>query len=354
MVSLHSRRRGFTLIELLVVIAIIGILIGLLLPAVQKVREAAARTQCVNNLKQIGLSFHNYENTYKKVPNAWLQQWNGNGAGGNVFGANSPNRDVTTFWHLILPFVEQVALYNIGTRVDPQIVSDNMRLWCGLPQMGGSSVSVYLCPSDASAMQASNPPFDISYAFNHQTNPVTEPALSNYAANVMVFDPSVNRTLVNAMTDGLSNTVAIAHRLRWCDATVVWGGPNQGAYTGWAIHQFQTGNTRDSGYFGMPTYNALRCTGPGLGTATVCQVTRQNEFGVPSQRMDFWESSSVPFYANPVPGYCQPHVPTSPHTGVMVCCLGDGSVRTVSTSITGTTWRNACIPNDGNPLGSDW
>jgi prepilin-type N-terminal cleavage/methylation domain-containing protein len=335
---LRTRRFAFTLIELLVVIAIIGVLIGLLLPAVQKVREAAARIKCGNNLKQIGLAVHNYADANGKVPNAWLQQWNGN-------GGNAPNRDVTTFWHLILPYIEQDPLYRLGTRDNPQIVNDSMRLWCGLPAFGSTSVPVYVCPSDPGPLYASDPPFDISYAFNHQTNPKTQPALSNYAANVMVFDPSINRTLVTSMPDGLSNTVAVAHRMRWCDASVVWGGPNQGAYTGWAIHQFQTGNTRDSGYFGMPTYAALRD-----GT----YKPRQNEFGVPSQRMDFWESSAVPFYANPPAGYCQPHVPTSPHTGAMVCGLGDGSVRTVTTSISGTTWRNACIPDEGKPLGSDW
>jgi prepilin-type N-terminal cleavage/methylation domain-containing protein len=331
--SRASLRRGFTLIELLVVIAIIGILIGLLVPAVQKVREAAARIECSNNLKQIGLAVHDYAGTFNKVPNAWLWQWNG-------FGGNSPNRDVTMFWHLILPYVEQNALYKLGTNADPTVAGWGIRLWCSRPPVGGVPVKIYVCPADDGPTTTTG----WGWAFNNQTTPPTEPVLSNYAANVMVFDPSNNRTLVNSMPDGTSNTVIIGHRLRWCDASVVWGGAGQGAYTGWALHPFHTGNARDSGVFGMPTYNARR------GSPKV----RQNEWGVPAARMDFWESSTVPFYTDPSPGYCQPHVPTSPHTGVMICGLGDGSVRTVSNSITGTTWRNACIPDDGSVLGNDW
>jgi len=328
-----AARGAFTLIELLVVIAIIGILIGLLLPAVQKVREAAARMQCANNLKQIGLAVHNYADANQKVPNAWLWQWNGN-------GGNSPNRDVTMFWHLILPYLEQDALYKLGTNADPTVAGWGIRLWCSRPKVGGVQVKAYVCPSDSGPTTTTG----WDWAFNDQTTPPTEPSLSNYAANVMVFDPSADRSLVNSMIDGLSTTVIIGHRVRWCDASVVWGGAGQGAYTGWALHPFQTGNARDSGVFGMPTYNAFR------GSPT----SRQNEWGVPAARMDFWQNSTVPFYTTPAPGYCQPHVPTSPHSGVMTCGLGDGSVRTVSSSVTGTTWRNACIPDDSTVLGSDW
>src|SRR5271157_2069556 len=101
---LLSRNRAFTLVELLVVIAIIAILIGLLLPAVQKVREAAARTQCGNNLKQIGLACHNFQDTVKKLPPAVLI---GPGIGWNDENNCGPNWAV-----FLLFFIEQQTLFN--------------------------------------------------------------------------------------------------------------------------------------------------------------------------------------------------------------------------------------------------
>src|SRR5262245_1589988 len=102
------RRSGFTLIELLVVIAIIGVLFSLLWPAVQKVREAANRTSCVNNLKQIGLALHNYHDTFKRFPPSLDEALYPPGNG-------SPRAGWTPYWSwlaYIMPFIEQDNLWN--------------------------------------------------------------------------------------------------------------------------------------------------------------------------------------------------------------------------------------------------
>src|SRR5437763_2555801 len=132
----QGARAAFTLIELLVVIAIIAILIGLLVPAVQKVREAAARSQCQNNLKQIGLGMHMYQDTRKSLPPGWV-----------VSTASQPS----PYWSwscVILPYIEQSALYNT--------IAPNLNPPAGTAALPGSPASavlttpipIYMCPSD--------------------------------------------------------------------------------------------------------------------------------------------------------------------------------------------------------------
>ncbi len=129
-------RKAFTLVELLVVIAIIGILIALLLPAVQAAREAARRSQCTNNLKQIGLALHNYHDTHKAFP-----------AGGWCCGGNGSltNRKLPMLG-AILPFIEQSPL---ADQIDPNVDVDTFRLANG-EYISGAQIAAYICPSDNS------------------------------------------------------------------------------------------------------------------------------------------------------------------------------------------------------------
>jgi prepilin-type N-terminal cleavage/methylation domain-containing protein len=191
-------RSGFTLIELLVVIAIIAILIGLLLPAVQKVREAAARTQCSNNLKQVSLACHNCNDTYAgKLPPLF----------GN-FPAGSANTG-TVFYYL-LPFIEQDNLFR-GSTVNGVSSPSNVVAGSNPPVQAYSTVlKNFLCPSDSSAPGNVHPVGKFTFA------------TSNYAANPLVFIPGAG--IPSSFPDGTSNTIVFAERYQNCNNTwFYWG-----------------------------------------------------------------------------------------------------------------------------------
>jgi prepilin-type N-terminal cleavage/methylation domain-containing protein len=181
-------RQGFTLIELLVVIAIIAILIALLVPAVQKVREAAARTQSINNLKQIGLAAHSFHDANKRLP------FNGrtsNVSPYNTWG-NKNNQSNSGSWaYQILPFIEQGALANLGTNTTT-------------PTAARVPINVFLCPARGRVGAA--------------TSGTVPGPFTDYVINPWVNQPSggsfntinTNRALV-AIADGTSNTILAGH-----------------------------------------------------------------------------------------------------------------------------------------------
>jgi prepilin-type N-terminal cleavage/methylation domain-containing protein/prepilin-type processing-associated H-X9-DG protein len=143
MFRVHSQRRtGFTLIELLVVIAIIAILIGLLLPAIQKVREAANRAKCSNNLKQLGLAIHNYHDSNLALP-TWGFDFSP-APPGNPWGAQTQGHSLLS---QILPFIEQQNVQNIA-RIDLSVIDPrNLPPNWGTSPAGLAKISVFVCPS---------------------------------------------------------------------------------------------------------------------------------------------------------------------------------------------------------------
>jgi prepilin-type N-terminal cleavage/methylation domain-containing protein/prepilin-type processing-associated H-X9-DG protein len=180
--SSRSCRRGFTLFEVLVVLALLVILFGLLLPLVQKIREAAGRTQCANNMKQMVLGVHNCEATYGKLPP---------GVGDFPAGGNS---DGTLHFYL-LPYIEQDNLYKNAAN------GPGFSVWVNSTHT--AVVKTYVCPNDNSS---GNSPVYQDWL-----------ATTNYASNFMVF--GLAGTKFASVTDGLSNTIFFAERYQVCNQT---------------------------------------------------------------------------------------------------------------------------------------
>jgi prepilin-type N-terminal cleavage/methylation domain-containing protein/prepilin-type processing-associated H-X9-DG protein len=340
-------RRGFTLIELLVVIAIIAILIGLLLPAVQKVREAAARAKCSNNLKQLGLAAHMMSDTHGALPPPW--GWYPNSS---ILKGEYQGDGMVLFF--FLPFIEQQNLYKAsfvakGTSRFAAYEGPNEYLAEGPNgkenQTGTMRVPTFICPSDPSVgAAAQNPVKSESSATYPAPNPPTNWGEGDacYAVNFYAIataslatkakDPLDNWTnfyksanrIPESFPDGTSNTVLIAEKCSGCAILKGNGGGN--LWAGWTAPIWEV-----MSIFGVPGYGG-----------------QYFDQGNPPQ-VYLWQQSPMPWQTN-----CDPYRPSTFHSGGMNVALADGSCRFLNSSISQATWSLAVNPADGLTLGSDW
>jgi prepilin-type processing-associated H-X9-DG protein len=302
----RASRWGFSLIELCVVIAIIGIMIGLLLPAVQRVRETAFRAQCMNNEKQVALAFHNYSSAHNSKFAPLVQ---------------CPTSTVSMFF-LLLPFLEQQNVSRLVWNADE--TTDFPLSWQtnipGYPVSDGhyfldsyGTVPQYYCPSDPDLAYLCTS--NSSYGVNYQLVGTINPGPGYYDGYPAQYNWTSPFT-IGSVPDGLSNTVLL--------------GEMQSPYTSWtypAAYPFPTYAMfgyiyPDAAHGGNDAWHALDQN----AMLPPLIATRNGDAGRP------W----------------------TPHQGGMVTAMADGSVRIVNGSVTNATWLSVLLPADGTTPGPEW
>ena len=323
-------RKAFTLIELLVVIAIIAILIGLLLPAVQKVREAAARIHCQNNLHQLGVAVQSYHDANNAMPAYFGVS---PGAGDSYPWTPTNASQPYGGWFLpLLPYVEQGNVYKM-VLADTQASGHNQPYYDNPASSSPGPIVVQQFNGHAYIYQQYTGGGGTGYHVNgiwidpvHQTTYKSMQCLSdptntnglvysywggtNYLANYNAWSPDPSAglwaqpTRFAAITDGLSSTVLFGEGYQNCDSV------GRIALYSWYYHNF-----------GLDWYQQANT------------LMFQNH--PPSTQCDNWRTQSG-------------------HISGMNVCLGDGSVRLISASISQATWSNLLLPRDGGVLANDW
>jgi len=345
------RRQGFTLIELLVVIAIIAVLIGLLLPAVQKVREAAARAKSQNNLKQIALAVHNFNDAYQgKLPAL------------TDLGTGAPTGwGFQSLFFNILPYIEQDNVYRVFQKGTPTT-------YFGATGAARTIIPTLLSPADSTASNGTTMTGVMAPAVGGGVAVNGEFATTSYAANGWVFRSNTGG-LPRTFVDGTSNTVMFAEKYQVCTpvSTQTQPGPEP-VYNLWAFGRnfgAPSGGKRPSPaafYFVAKSGDANGATVQMSPKVPLTTTTAPNpltatipwKYGIESNA-DITNYNGPPFQLAPrgsIP--CDPRFPQTPHVGGMLAGLGDGSVRTVSPTISNWTFAAACTPAGQETLAADW
>jgi prepilin-type N-terminal cleavage/methylation domain-containing protein len=306
----NPRRAGLTLIELLVVIAVVAILIALLVPAVQKVRESAHRTTCANNLRQLGLAAHNCNATYQRLPPAFgffpsASVYNGSSALGPAF------------FHL-LPFIEQQNLHK-SARYKPVSRPQQDFIFYTATGVHKTPLAIFTCPSDPTTPGGG-------------VNPATGYATGGYAANYLVFGTvdgnyaslaaQGKAKIPNAFPDGLSQTLLFAEKYAVSKLPASSSGGK--SYVGgchWDYFQADCNNPLFAYYTARPNILDPNAVGP--------------------------KNSADPrdgrFQVQPAADHCNPCLPSTAHA-TMNACMADGSVRQLAPGMSALAWWALVTP----------